>query len=101
MLSQKDIDHLTNLARIGGDERGKKENEKLIHDLQHILEHFDELKEVDTASVPPMEGGTSLEDKYRDDEAEIKFNIESSVRQFPESESGFLRIPPVFSSDEE
>ena len=99
MLSKKDINHLTNLARIGMDDKNKESEEKTLSDLGRILEYFDELKEVDTESVRPMEGGTSLEDVYRNDEVEKKFNTEASVGQFPESESGFLKIPPVFSDE--
>ena len=94
MLSKKDLEHLAELARI---ELKKEEEGKLLKDLEKILGHFEELKEVDTDDVLPMSGGTFSKNVLRGDDSEnTKLAGEKSVEQFPEKESGFLKVPPVF-----
>ncbi|KKU98773.1 MAG: Aspartyl/glutamyl-tRNA amidotransferase subunit C [Candidatus Jorgensenbacteria bacterium GW2011_GWC1_48_8] len=75
----------------------KSEEEKLLKDLEKILGHFEELKELDTEGVLPMSGGTFSRNILRaDDLEETKLAGEKSVSQFPERDKGFLKIPPVF-----
>lgn len=103
LITQKTLEHLVALSRIELDE---KSEEKLLKDLQKILEYFDELKEVDTENIEPMAGGTIEKNVFREDgfiEADRrgKENLEADLRgklidQFPEEENGFLKIPPVF-----
>jgi len=94
MITKKDLDYLGELARLdlsGADE------EKLLQDLQKILEHFEELKNVKTDNVEPMAGGTFAKNVFRaDDSKETVLPREWAVEQFPEKEKGYLKIPPVF-----
>ena len=94
MLEKKDLEHLAELARI---ELNPKEEGKLLGDLEKILHHFDELKEVNTDSVEPMAGGNLGENVFREGEQDLKKEI--AVKEFPESERGFLKVPPVFNGD--
>jgi len=94
MLSKKDLEHLAALARL---ELKKEEEGKLLKDLEKILGHFEELKELDTEEVEPMAGGTFSKNVFRaDDSDSARLPAEKAVSQFPEKESGFLKIPPVF-----
>lgn len=94
MLSKKDLEHLAELARI---ELKRQEEEKLLKDLEKILEHFEELRRVNTEDVAPLAGGTFEKNVLREDDSdETKLPAGKSVAQFPEKESGFLKIPPVF-----
>ncbi|MEK7507737.1 MAG: Asp-tRNA(Asn)/Glu-tRNA(Gln) amidotransferase subunit GatC, partial [Patescibacteria group bacterium] len=69
--------------------------EKILADLSKILAYFEELRALDTSAVVPMTGGTHLKDAFRDDEP-LETNRGEGVDIFPESESGLLKIPPVF-----
>lgn len=94
-ISKKELEHLAELARI---ELDKKQEEKLLGDLKKILEHFEELKEVDVSGVEPMAGGTVLKNSWRQD---IKTSGKENSREkildsFPQKEGDFLKIPPVF-----
>ena len=93
MLSKKDLEHLAELARI---ELKKSEEEKLLRDLEKILAHFEELKGLDTKDVEPMSGGTFLVNEFRDEGKATCLARGLATDQFPEKESGFLKIPPVF-----
>ena len=92
-LDKKTLEHLAKLARI---ELDPKEEEKLLKDLGNILDYFKELQALDTASVPPMTGGTNLKNIFRDDDASESTNLREGTDAFPEKENGFLKIPPVF-----
>jgi aspartyl-tRNA(Asn)/glutamyl-tRNA(Gln) amidotransferase subunit C len=97
-INKKELEHLAELSRI---ELDPKEEEKLLTDLEAILEHFKELQELPTENVVPMAGGSDLINVFREDGGENDAGPESTdrgagVKAFPESKDGFLKIPPVF-----
>ena len=99
-INEKSLEHLLSLARI--EEADPKRREKLLKDLSKILDHFNELNEVDTQDVEPLSGGTFLSDIFREDlekyrsKEEYNSQREKSTGQFPQKENGYLKIPPVF-----
>ena len=92
-INKKLLKHLSGLARI---ELNAREEEKLLADLQKIVRHFEELQTLDTENVPPMAGGTSLQNVFREDAERTNTDRGEGVEAFPESEDGFLKTPPVF-----
>lgn len=92
-INKQELEHLAKLARI---EIDPKEEEKIIHDLGKILDHFKELQALKTEDVAPMAGGTDLKNVFREDDERENTNQGAGVESFPESENGFLKIPPVF-----
>jgi len=94
LISKKDIEKLAELSRI---ELTGSERKNLLSDLEKILEHFEELKEVDTSNVSPMSGGTFSKNVFREDDSlEMRLPRGRAVEAFPEKEKGFLKVPPVF-----
>ncbi len=92
-ITKDTIEHLAKLARI---ELTAEEKDKLLVDLKKILEHFEELKELDTSAVSPMNGGTPLRNVFREDDASQETDKGAGLEAFPKSEKGFLVVPPVF-----
>jgi aspartyl-tRNA(Asn)/glutamyl-tRNA(Gln) amidotransferase subunit C len=92
-ISKEELHHLAELARIKLD---PKEEDKLIKDLANILAHFEELRALDTKTVPPMTGGTDLRNVFRDDTERENTNQGEGTLAFPESENGSLKVPRVF-----
>jgi len=92
-INKHELEHLAKLARVDLD---PKEEEKLLKDLGSILEHFNELKALDTGSVEPMTGGTELKNIFREDTERENTNQGAGVEAFPEKEKGYLKVPPVF-----
>lgn len=98
-IGKRELEHLAKLARI---ELDPKEEEKLLKDLEAILDYFKELQALDTSLVPPMTGGTDLKNVFREDAKEDgsggseNTNRGAGVEAFPESQDGYLKIPPVF-----
>ena len=95
-INEKTLEHLAELARI---KIGKKQEGKLLKDILEILAYFEQLGELDTENVRPMDGGTENKNILAEDDKlkrKIDFNKERAVGDFPENEGGFLKIPPVF-----
>ncbi len=92
-IDKQTLEHLANLARL---ELDPKEEERLLGDLVKILNYFKELQELDTSNVAPLTGGGELKNIFREDEERGNTNQKLGVEQFPETQDGFLKIPPVF-----
>lgn len=92
-LDKTSLEHLTELARL---ELDPKEKEKLLNDFEKILAYFEELKSLDTSGIEPMNGGTDLKNIFREDGERENTNKGEGADAFPETQEGFLKIPPVF-----
>jgi len=99
-ITKETLEHLADLARIDLASAAPGAEEKLLEDLGRIIEYFEELKDVPTDDVSPVTGGTSLENVYREDTDTRSFDREAAIGAFPESKSGFLKIPPVFEHND-
>lgn len=96
-ITKHTLEHLAKLARL---ELNPKEEEKLLRDLEKILNHFKELQELDTTGVAPLTGGTELKNILREDDERENTNQGDGIEQFPDSHDGFLKIPPVFGEEQ-
>lgn len=94
-INEKTIEHLAMLARIELEKDAEK-NKKLLVDLSSILKYFENLKGVDTTDVSPAIGGALEKNVYREDKEEDISDISFLKKQFPKSENGYLKTPPVF-----
>ncbi len=97
LIDKKTLNYLAELARI---DLKPEEETKLLHDLEEILEYFNQLREVDTQGIEPLTGGTTEKNVFREDEDETREVINSSpdelISAFPKKEGKFLKVPPVF-----
>ena len=99
-IDEHTLEHLYKLSRIasGSDEVREK---KILKDLSQILDHFNELQEVDTDAVEPLAGGTDVHSVYHADDSVYDADAHERERehilsQFPEHERGYLKVPPIF-----
>ena len=90
-----EIDHLLELARI---ELFSQEKEKIVLDLENILNYVKQLQKLNTDGVEPITGGTFLEDIYRADETDKqKENISKDLKKSaPCLKDDYFKIPPIF-----
>jgi len=93
-IDKTTLEHLARLARI---ELQPGEEEKFIQDLRKILDYFAELQELNTAEVSPGEDG--LKNAFREDDSRRGTREGRGAKSFPESQRGFLKVPPVFSAE--
>ncbi len=93
LINKKSLERLAELARI---ELNPQEEEKMLKDLQAILNYFEELKAVPTDNVEPMTGGTNLRSVVRLDETGRTSDTGRGAESFPDTKNGYLKVPPVF-----
>jgi aspartyl-tRNA(Asn)/glutamyl-tRNA(Gln) amidotransferase subunit C len=85
------IDHLAKLARLSL-EAG--DHEKVEKKIQSILEHFNQLSQVETFKVAPF-FHASPEMELREDTPESPVPVEELMRNAPDAFEGCFRIPKV------
>lgn len=100
-ITEETLEYLAKLSRM---DLADGEKKKLAGDLEEILNHFEELNEVDTTGVEPMTGGTAQRNIFREDDAqarnEINGSAEDIIAAFPEKARGYLEVPAVFGEEE-
>ena len=96
MIIKKDeVEKLAKLSRIALPE---EEKDSLVADLGKILNHFEELKELNETSAKPIAGGATEKNitRYDEDDAQVPVSRDALIRAFPEREGDFLKVPAVF-----
>src|SRR3989338_5293774 len=99
MLTDKEVKHIANLARI---KIAEKEEKSLKKDLSSILEYIEKLNEVDTTEVEPLYQTTGLVNSFRDDEPRGGFAMNESLNekligQAPHSQDRFIKVKSILS----
>ncbi|OGF64272.1 hypothetical protein A2661_00830 [Candidatus Giovannonibacteria bacterium RIFCSPHIGHO2_01_FULL_45_24] len=95
MISEEEIEHLKDLARV---EFGKTETKKLAKDMGDILGYVDRLKEADVSVAPEMT--RALEEvknvfRKEDKEEEITHPTTDLIDAFPDKKSNYLRVQSI------
>ena len=91
-VTKKDVEYIANLARLKLDEN---EEERLVKDMNQILEYIDLLNEVDTHEIQPLEHVTELATRFRNDVALTPIDHESALKNAPDADSDYFRVPKV------
>jgi len=93
-ITQKDVQYVADLANL---ELTDDERTRMEKDLNQILGYIDLLSEVDTSNVPAMAqvGETSLEDPLRADEPKECLPRDLALKNAPQTDGSFLRVPKV------
>ncbi len=104
MLTEKEIQHVAQLARI---ELSEKEQEKFKKELSSVLDYVNQLNRVNTDGVTPLYQTTGLINVFRSDEPmpggrqargafvmDDKLN-EKLVGQAPSKEERFIKVKTV------
>ncbi len=91
-VSKKDVEYIANLARL---KLKEDEEERLVRDMNQILEYIDLLNEVDTEKVAPLEHVTELSTPFRKDVALTPLDHELALKNAPDADSDYFRVPKV------
>ncbi|MGB9772967.1 MAG: Asp-tRNA(Asn)/Glu-tRNA(Gln) amidotransferase subunit GatC [Bacteroidota bacterium] len=87
-----DVEHVAALARL---EFTEQEKEKLVHQLNRILEYIDKLNELDTSDVEPLSHVIELSNVFREDVVEPSYPVEEILKNAPERTEKFFKVPKV------
>jgi aspartyl-tRNA(Asn)/glutamyl-tRNA(Gln) amidotransferase subunit C len=91
-LSAEEVRHIALLARLGLDD---DEVEKFRNQLSNIMEHFEELTQVDTTDLPPTAQSVNLENVYRADEPKPSLTVNEVLSNVPSQEDNSLKVNAV------
>ena len=67
----------------------------IAKDMSSILEYMDLLNEVDTSNIEPLEHVIDLESRFRKDEAKEPLSHEDALKNAPDADSDYFRVPKV------
>lgn len=98
MLDQEQIHKIAHLARL--DITTAEENQ-FSGQLSNILAYFEQLSELDTTDVLPTTRAIELSNVTRPDTSVVYEHREDLLKQAPEQEGEFFRVPQILNTDEE
>jgi aspartyl-tRNA(Asn)/glutamyl-tRNA(Gln) amidotransferase subunit C len=91
-LSRKDVEHVAHLARLGLTE---EELGRLEGQLNHILDQYAVLAELDTEQIPPTAQTIELENILREDEVRPSLPAEDVLGIAPQRSGPYFLVPPI------
>ena len=91
-LSRDDVEHVAHLARLGLTD---EELSLLEGQLNHILDQYAVLSELDTAHIPPTAQTIEVENILRDDVARPGLTVEEALANAPERAGDHVVVPPI------
>lgn len=92
MITVKDVEHVAKLARL---ELTEEEKVKFSRQLGDVLKYVEQMDEVDTTGVKPMAHAFDLVNVMRDDEVVYEQTKEELMKNAPDEENGFFRVPKI------
>jgi aspartyl-tRNA(Asn)/glutamyl-tRNA(Gln) amidotransferase subunit C len=91
-LSRKEIEHVALLARL---DLTEEEIERFTGQLNSILEHFNQLNELDTTGIEPTSHAVPLGNVLREDAVTPSLSPEEVLANAPETGDTCFRVPRV------
>lgn len=98
MLDQEQVHKIAHLARL---EISPEEAVQFAGQLSSILDYFEQLSELDTTDVEPTTRAIELSNITRPDRLVVFDHREDLLKEAPEQEGDFFRVPQILSSDED
>ena len=95
-LTRADVEHVAHLARLGLTD---EEFRMLEGQLNHILDQYAILAQLDTEQIPPTAQTIELENILRDDVVRDSLPVEAVLANAPEREGDFIVVPPILGGD--
>ena len=100
-ITDKDVAYVADLANL---ELTAAERERMLRDLNSILEYIDRLNELDTTNVTPMshatiasaaESQSTLSNVLREDELRPCLPHQDAMANAPNTDGEFFKVPKV------
>jgi aspartyl-tRNA(Asn)/glutamyl-tRNA(Gln) amidotransferase subunit C len=91
-VTKEDVKYIADLARLQFTE---EDSEQMAVEMSKILDYVKTLEEVDTSNVEPLEHVIDLEYRFRKDEANPPLDHEKALKNAPDADSDYFRVPRV------
>jgi aspartyl-tRNA(Asn)/glutamyl-tRNA(Gln) amidotransferase subunit C len=92
MISEEEVRHVANLARLGLTD---EEVKKMIGQLGAILENVEQIGELDLKDVPPTANALNLTNVLRPDEPHKCLPPEEALSTAPDSVDDLFAVPRI------
>ncbi|MCB9245887.1 MAG: Asp-tRNA(Asn)/Glu-tRNA(Gln) amidotransferase subunit GatC [Flavobacteriales bacterium] len=93
-ITPEKIDELAHLARLQFE---ADEKARIQAELERILEFCEKLNEVNTEGVEPLIYLSDRVNNLRPDEVQMDITREEALRNAPDADSDYFRVPKVIS----
>ena len=91
-LSIADVHRIVLLARL---ELTPVEEASFATQLDHILEHFQKLKQLDTDGIEPTAHVVDMATPFRDDRVQNAANVDALLANAPARDDNFFKVPKI------
>lgn len=91
-INEELIDQLAHLSRL---EFSTEEKQKILNDLNRILDYIDQLNELNTDNVEPLIYLTPNQNILRDDIVIETLKKEDALANAPKKDSDYFRVPKI------
>ena len=94
-ITEKEVRYVAGLANL---DLTPDETDRMVHDLDSILEHMDKLAEIDTAGVEPMSQVLYDAEEtatLRPDAERAPIGNEAALANAPLPGNGYFKVPKV------
>ena len=95
MVTLKEVEHIAELARL---KFSNEELENFTQQLNQILKYVEKLNELDTENVEPLSHPIEGNNVFREDILKPSINREEALKNAPDSDDEFFKVPKVISS---
>ncbi len=97
MLDREQVQKVAHLARL---ELMPEEEEQFATQLSSILDYFEQLGELETEDVPPTTRAIDVSNITRPDTLQPYPEREALLKEAPEPDGDFFKVPQIMSSEE-
>jgi aspartyl-tRNA(Asn)/glutamyl-tRNA(Gln) amidotransferase subunit C len=95
-LTRTDVEHVAYLARL---RLTAEELDRLEGQLNHILDQYAKLSELDTSAIPPTAQTIELENILREDVVLPSLPVEAVLHNARTTDGDFIVVPPILGGD--
>lgn len=90
------VRHVALLARL---KLRDEEVARLAGEMSAIIAYMDQLNELDTTDVPPMDHALPVVNVFREDEVAPSPGVEVALANAPQRQDNFFRVPKVLDQE--
>ncbi len=94
-IDKSTVDKIAHLARLSFDDKSK---EKMLSELNAIIDWIDKLEEVDTEGIEPLTNMSHEVSVVREDEVKNELSHEEALKNAPKKDSNYFRVPKVLDN---
>ena len=91
-ITRAEVAHVARLARLG---LSDDEMDRLVSELDHILDAMQALRQLDTSSIPPTAQVIPLRNVMRNDASRPSWPVDEVMLNAPAAKDGYFLVPPV------